>query len=97
MLERYRDKVLCYNDEIQGTAYVTLAGLTTALQIADKPLTEQRVLFLGAGSAGIGIANMIAAAMQMKGLSKDEARRRISMFDIDGLLESSRTDLGLCA
>ena len=97
MLERYRDKVLCYNDDIQGTAYVTLAGLTTALQIADKPLTEQRVLFLGAGSAGIGIANMIAAAMQMKGLSKDEARRRISMFDIDGLPESSRTDLGLCA
>jgi malate dehydrogenase (oxaloacetate-decarboxylating)(NADP+) len=93
MLARYKDKVLCYNDDIQGTACVTLAGLTTALQIADKPLTEQRVLFLGAGSAGIGIANMIAAAMEMKGLSKDEARSRISMFDVDGLLEPSRTDL----
>jgi malate dehydrogenase (oxaloacetate-decarboxylating)(NADP+) len=85
--------MLCYNDDIQGTASVALAGLTTALQIVDAPLTEQRILFLGAGSAGIGIANLIAAAMQMKGLSQDAARSRISMFDIDGLLEPSRTDL----
>jgi malate dehydrogenase (oxaloacetate-decarboxylating)(NADP+) len=93
MLDRYKNKVLCYNDDIQGTASVALAGLTTALQIVDAPLTEQRILFLGAGSAGIGIANLIAAAMQMKGLSQDAARSRISMFDIDGLLEPSRTDL----
>src|SRR5260221_3828004 len=93
MLDRYRDKVLCYNDDIQGTASITLAGLTTALQIIDAPLTEQRVLFLGAGSAGTGIAKLIAAAMQTKGLSQEEARRRISMFDINGLLEPSRTDL----
>jgi malate dehydrogenase (oxaloacetate-decarboxylating)(NADP+) len=93
MLDRYKNKVLCYNDDIQGTASVALAGLTTALQIVDAPLTEQRILFLGAGSAGIGIANLIVAAMQMKGLSQDAARRRISMFDIDGLLEPSRTDL----
>ncbi len=93
MLGRYKDKVLCYNDDIQGTASVALAGLTTALQIVGAPLTEQRILFLGAGSAGIGIANMIVAAMQMKGLSQDAARSRISMFDIDGLLESSRADL----
>jgi malate dehydrogenase (oxaloacetate-decarboxylating)(NADP+) len=63
------------------------------LQIVDAPLTEQRILFLGAGSAGIGIAGLIAAAMQEKGLSPDEARSRISMFDIDGLLEPSRSDL----
>jgi malate dehydrogenase (oxaloacetate-decarboxylating)(NADP+) len=93
MLDRYRDKVLCYNDDIQGTASITLAGLTTALQIIDAPLTEQRVLFLGAGSAGIGIAKLIAAAMQTKGLSQEEARHRISMFDINGLLEPSRGDL----
>jgi malate dehydrogenase (oxaloacetate-decarboxylating)(NADP+) len=93
MLKRYADKVLCYNDDIQGTASVALAGLTTALQIIDQPLTEQRVLFLGAGSAGIGIGNMIAAAMQLKGLSVQDARSRISMFDIDGLLEPSRTNL----
>src|SRR5580692_2595067 len=93
VLKRYTDKVLCYNDDIQGTASVSLAGLTTALQIIEKPLTEQRILFLGAGSAGIGIANLVAAAMQMKGLSLEAARSRISMFDIDGLLEPSRVDL----
>src|SRR6202795_4930997 len=93
LLNRYKDKVLCYNDDIQGTASVALAGLTTALQIKDAPLTEQRILFLGAGSAGIGIANLIAAAMQAKGLSQDEARSRISMFDVDGLLEPSRANL----
>ena len=93
MLERYGDKVLCYNDDIKGTASVALAGLTTALQIIDAPLTEQRILFLGAGSAGIGIANLIASAMQMKGLSLETARSRTSMFDIDGLLEPSRNGL----
>jgi len=93
MLNRYADKVLCYNDDIQGTASVALAGLTAALQIVDAPLTEQRILFLGAGSAGIGIANLIVSAMQMKGLSQDAARSRISLFDIDGLLEPSRADL----
>ncbi|MBV8508257.1 MAG: NAD-dependent malic enzyme [Alphaproteobacteria bacterium] len=93
MLARYRDKVLCYNDDIQGTASVTLAGLTTALQIVGAPLTEQRILFLGAGSAGIGIANLIASAMQMKGLSQEAARACISMFDISGLTEPSRADL----
>src|SRR5277367_3409840 len=93
VLARHKDKVLCYNDDIQGTASVTLAGLTTALQIVDAPLTEQRILFLGAGSAGIGISNLIASAMQMQGLSQDAARSRISLFDINGLLESSRTDL----
>jgi malate dehydrogenase (oxaloacetate-decarboxylating)(NADP+) len=93
LLNRYADKVLCYNDDIQGTASVALAGLATALQIIDAPLTDQRILFLGAGSAGIGIANLIAAAMQRKGLSQQEARSRISLFDINGLLESSRIDL----
>jgi malate dehydrogenase (oxaloacetate-decarboxylating)(NADP+) len=93
VLKRYSDKVLCYNDDIQGTASVSLAGLTTALQIIDKPLIEQRILFLGAGSAGIGIANLIAGAMQQKGLSLDAAHGRISMFDVEGLLEASRTDL----
>jgi malate dehydrogenase (oxaloacetate-decarboxylating)(NADP+) len=93
LLARYADKVLCYNDDIQGTASIVLAGLTTALQIIDAPLAEQRILFVGAGSAGIGIANLIASAMQMKGLSPAAARSRISMFDINGLLEPSRSDL----
>lgn len=93
ILDRYRDKTLCYNDDIQGTASVVLAGITTALQIIDKPLADQRILMFGAGSAGIGIANLIVSAMQTKGQSLDEARSRITMFDINGLLEASRTDL----
>ncbi len=93
MLERYADKVLCYNDDIQGTASVALAGLETALQIVDAPLTEQRILFLGAGSAAIGIANLFVAAMQKKGLSQDATRNRVSMFDIGGLLEPARAEL----
>jgi malate dehydrogenase (oxaloacetate-decarboxylating)(NADP+) len=93
MLNRYADRVLCYNDDIQGTASVALAGLTTALQIIGALLTNQRILFLGAGSAGIGIANLIGAAMQAKGLSQVDARSRISLFDIGGLLEPSRADL----
>jgi malate dehydrogenase (oxaloacetate-decarboxylating)(NADP+) len=93
MLDRYTDRVLCYNDDIQGTASVALAGLTTALQIVGSRLTEQRVLFLGAGSAGLGIASMIVSAMQVKGLSQNAARARISMVDVDGLLEPSRGDL----
>jgi malate dehydrogenase (oxaloacetate-decarboxylating)(NADP+) len=93
LLARYADKVLCYNDDIQGTASIVLAGLTTALQIINAALIEQRILFFGAGSAGIGIANLIVSAMQMKGLSLDAARSRISMLDINGLLEPSRPDL----
>jgi malate dehydrogenase (oxaloacetate-decarboxylating)(NADP+) len=93
MMNRYADRVLCYNDDIQGTASVALAGLTTALQIIGALLTNQRILFLGAGSAGIGIANLIGAAMQAKGLSQADARSRISLFDIGGLLEPSRADL----
>ena len=76
ILARYKDEVLCYNDGIQGTASVTLAGLTTALQIVGAPLTEQRILFLGAGSAGIGICLLLGDADA--GLSQDAARSRIS-------------------
>ncbi|APR76012.1 NAD-dependent malic enzyme [Minicystis rosea] len=93
LLARYEHKVLCYNDDIQGTAGVTLAGLTTALEIVGAPLTQQRILFLGAGSAAIGIAGLLASAMELEGLSREAARKRISMFDVDGLLEPSRTDL----
>jgi len=93
LLNRYRDAILCYNDDIQGTASVVLAGLTAALEIIGKPLAEQGILFFGAGSAGIGIANLIVAALRGKGLSLAEARSRISLFDIDGLLEPSRPQL----
>lgn len=93
LLARYREKILCYNDDIQGTSAITVAGLTTALQIKKEKMSEQRVLFLGAGSAGLGIAGMIASAMQMDGLSKEQALEQIRLVDVNGLIESSRTDL----
>ena len=93
ILARYKDKVLCHDDDIQGTGAIVLAGLTTALEILDAPMTRQRVLFLGAGSAAIGIAGLIVAAMQVKGLSKTEALSRIMMFDTQGIVVTDRKDL----
>ena len=93
LLAKYKDKILCYNDDIQGTASVTLAGLITALQILNAKLVDQRILFLGAGSAGIGIADLLASAMQQQGLTKEKAAARISLFDINGLIEPSRKNL----
>jgi len=92
-LARYRDKVSCYNDDIQGTGSITVAGLLNAVRIKGERLKDQRVLFLGAGSAGVGIANMIASAMTLEGLTEEQAQSRISLFDVFGLLEPSRTDL----
>ncbi|MBC8740381.1 NAD-dependent malic enzyme [Paraburkholderia sp. UCT31] len=93
MLDRYRDRILCYNDDIQGTASVVLAGISAALTQTGGRLADQRIVFLGAGSAGIGIAKLIAAEMQTKGLSIEDARARIRLFDVNGLIEASRTDL----
>src|SRR5215468_8208228 len=93
LLARYRNKMCCYNDDIQGTGGVTLAGLINALKITGGKLRDQRILFLGAGSAAIGLAGLIAAAAVQEGVSLQEAQARISMFDVNGLLEPSRTDL----
>jgi malate dehydrogenase (oxaloacetate-decarboxylating)(NADP+) len=93
LLARYRDRVLCYNDDIQGTAGVAVAGISTALQIIGAPLTDQRILFFGAGSASTGIADFLVRAMEMKGLPTDHARNRISLVNSKGLLVASRTDL----
>jgi len=93
LLARYQDKVCCYNDDIQGTAGAALVGIFSALRVTGGKMKDQRVLFLGAGSAGTGIAGMIVEAMVLEGLSETDARARISMFDINGLIEASRKDL----
>jgi malate dehydrogenase (oxaloacetate-decarboxylating)(NADP+) len=93
ILETYKDKICTYNDDIQGTAGVALAGLYAALRITGQKLTEQRFLFMGAGSAATGIAELISEAMVMEGLTIEEARGRNWLFDINGLVESTRTDL----
>ncbi len=93
LLARYRDEYLVYNDDIQGTASVTLAGLIPALQITGGALKDQRVFFLGAGSAGIGIADLLVEAMVAEGLKQEDARQQIRLFDVDGLIESSREGL----
>ena len=89
ILAKYRDRVCTYNDDIQGTASVALAGIYAALRISGQKLTEQRFLFLGAGSAATGIAELISQAMAMEGLTLDQARSRNNLFDIKGLLTTS--------
>jgi malate dehydrogenase (oxaloacetate-decarboxylating)(NADP+) len=93
ILARYKDKILCHDDDIQGTGAIVLAGLTTALEILNSPIVAQRVLFLGAGSAAIGIASLIMSAMQVKGLTKAEAFERIMMFDTQGVVVTERPGL----
>ena len=93
ILARYRDAICTYNDDIQGTAAVALAGVLAALRITKQKLTEQRFLFLGGGSAATGIAELISEAMALESLPINEARGLNWLFDINGLMVSSRTDL----
>ncbi|MBP5971800.1 NAD-dependent malic enzyme [Brasilonema sp. CT11] len=93
LLARYRDQVCCYNDDIQGTAGIALSGIISALKVTGGKLKDQRILFLGAGSAAIGIANLIVSAMTQEELSTQAAQGQVSMFDVNGLLEPSRKDL----
>ncbi len=93
LLKRYREKVSCYNDDIQGTAAITLSGLFNAMKIKNQKLSQQKILFFGAGSAGIGIADLIVSVMVQEGLSLKDAQSRISLFDINGLIEPTRKDL----
>jgi malate dehydrogenase (oxaloacetate-decarboxylating)(NADP+) len=93
LLARYRNKVCCYNDDIQGTAGVVLAGLINALKITGSELKEQRVLFLGAGSAAIGLADLIVSALVRQGVAADAARQQIRMFDTQGLVVAGRPEL----
>lgn len=93
LLQRYRGKYCVYNDDVQGTAGIVLAGMINAAKIKGNKLSDEKYLFLGAGSAGIGLADLLCSAMAQEGLTLKQAQSRVYMFDISGLLEDTRTDL----
>ena len=93
ILERYRERICTFNDDIQGTAAVALAGVYGALRMTGTSLGDQRFLFLGAGSAATGIAGLINQAMTLEGMSLEDARGRTALFDVNGLVVQSRNDL----
>jgi len=93
ILERYRDRVCTFNDDIQGTAGVSLAGIYSALRITGQYLTDQRVLFLGGGAAGIGVADLVVSALEHEGVCPERARQCCWLVDSKGLVVQSRTDL----
>ncbi|MCB9557876.1 MAG: NAD-dependent malic enzyme [Deltaproteobacteria bacterium] len=93
LLTQYRDSFCLFDDDIQGTAAVALAGLYSALRITGGTLADQRVLFMGAGEAGIGTGELIIHALRAEGLAEREARQRCWFFDSHGLVVAERTDL----
>jgi malate dehydrogenase (oxaloacetate-decarboxylating)(NADP+) len=93
LLKRYRERMLCFNDDIQGTAAVALAGVYASTRITGHRFSDLRIMFLGAGSAATGIADLMTAAFVDEGLSPDEARRRLWFVDVNGLVVKERTDL----
>lgn len=93
ILMKYQNQLLTFNDDIQGTAGVALGALIAAARVTGKKLSEQKIAVLGAGSAGIGVADYLRAAMVEEGLREKEARKRFWIVDIEGLLQTQRTDL----
>ncbi len=90
LLDKYRENTFCFNDDIQGTAAVVLAGIYASTRISGVPFKDLRFVFLGAGSAAAGIGSMVAQALMAEGLDPDEAHRRLWFFDSKGLVVRSR-------
>ena len=93
LLHKYHDRLCCFNDDIQGTACVALSGVQAAMRMKNESITEQTILFLGAGSAGTGIGELIVSAMAAEGLPKEEGYKRCWFVDSKGLIVKSRENL----
>lgn len=93
LLQRYRDHLCTFNDDIQGTAAVAVGTLLAAINVTGTPLIQQRIVIVGAGSAGCGISNLVMRAMMAEGLSAEEARSHFYLVDRNGLLVDDMTDL----
>ena len=93
LLSEYKDRILCFNDDIQGTASVSLAGVYAATRGTGVAFKDLRVMFLGAGSAATGIGDLMVTALENEGLSNKQARERLNFVDVHGLIVKGRTDL----
>ena len=93
LLNKYKERILCFNDDIQGTAAVALAGVYASTRITNINFTDLRIMFLGAGSAATGIADLMVSAFKSAGLSEEKAYEHLSFVDVNGLVVSGRDDL----
>ena len=93
LIKKYKERVLCFNDDIQGTAAVALAGIYASTRITKNKFSDLKIMFLGAGSAATGIADLMVSAFEDEGLTNEEARSRLWFIDINGLVVKGRNDL----